>query len=174
MEELLQWLCAIYPLSPECLAHLRHIVRCRTIKKGQLLLDAGEVCENIYFIKKGLLRCYYIKKKKEVTDWFFWETDTVVAVKSYYEQKPSDEYIDSLEDSEMFYISYYELEYLFKHYLEFNVIGRVLYCKYFLLWHEQATNLRRLTADMGCCQCRRRTAADEEFRPVTCLEMGRR
>lgn len=147
MEELFQWLSAIHPLSPECSAHLRRIIRRRTIKKDQLLLRAGEVCDNIYFIKKGILRCYYLVKDRDVTDWFFWETDTVVAIDSFYDQTPSGDYIEALEDGELYYISFDDLDYLFRHYLEFNFIGRVLTNKYLRIWHRQARNLRRLSAE---------------------------
>src|SRR5215472_11931767 len=126
MEELLHWLSSIHPLSPGCLAHLRSIIRYREIKKDQLLLSAGQVCENIYFIRKGILRCYYLKKNIDITDWFFWETDTVVAIDSFYDQTPSEDYIEALEDGELYYISFKDLDYLFNEFMEFNFIGRVL------------------------------------------------
>lgn len=146
MEELLQYLSSIHPLSPECLAHLRRIIRYRKIKKRQLLLQAGEVCENIYFIRKGILRCYYLVKNVQVTDWFFWETDTVVAIDSFYDQTPGGDYIQALEDGELYYISFHELNYLFEHYPEFNFVGRMLTNKYLRIWHRQARNLRKLNA----------------------------
>jgi CRP-like cAMP-binding protein len=147
MEELLQYLASIYPLSPECMSHLRCIIRYREIRKSQLLLQAGEVCQNIYFIRKGILRCYYLVKNVEVTDWFFWETDTVVAIDSFYDQAPSGDYIEALEDGELFYISFQELDYLFNHFPEFNFVGRVLTNKYLRIWHRQARNLRKLGAE---------------------------
>jgi CRP-like cAMP-binding protein len=147
MDELIQWLCSIHPLTPECVSYLRHIIRYRRIKKDQLLLRPGEICENIYFIQKGILRCYYMKNDVDVTDWFFWETDTVVAIDSFYDQTPGEDYIEALEDGELYYISFAELNYLFHHYMEFNFIGRVLTNKYLRSWHRQARNLRRLTAE---------------------------
>lgn len=147
MEELLHYLSSIYPLSPECLAYLRRIIRDCRVKKDESLLHAGEVCENIYFIRKGILRCYYLKKGVEVTDWFFWEGDTVVAIDSFYDQTPSEAYIEALEESELYYISYHDLNYLFDHFLEFNFVGRVLTNKYLRVWHRQARNLRMLTAE---------------------------
>ena len=147
MEELLLYLSSIHPLTPECLAHLRRIIRYRKIRKNQFLLRAGEVCDNIFFIRKGILRCYYLVKDVEVTDWFFWEGDTVVAIDSFYDQTPSGDYIEALEDGELYYISFHELEYLFRHFPEFNFVGRVLTNKYLRIWHSQARNLRMFTAE---------------------------
>lgn len=147
MDELLQYLSSIHPLSPECLAYLQHNIRRRKIGKDQLLLRAGEVCGNIYFIFKGILRCYYLVRDTEVTDWFFWEGDTVVAIDSFYDQTPSGDYIEALEDADLFYISFHELNYLFDHFPEFNYVGRVLTNKYLRIWHRQARNLRKLSAE---------------------------
>jgi len=82
MEQLLFFLNAIatsegWPLSSECLSYLRKIIKARSIKEGDYLLRAGEICTNLYFIQKGLLKCYYILHENEVSDWFFGEGETV-------------------------------------------------------------------------------------------------
>ena len=35
--------------------------------KGDMILKEGEVCKNIYYIEKGLVRQFYFKKGKDVT-----------------------------------------------------------------------------------------------------------
>ena len=146
MEELIQWLCEIHPLSPECVAYLRRIIRRQKLRKNQLLLREGEICKNIYFIKKGLLRCYYVRDGVEVTDWLFSEGDTVVSINSFYDQRPGVDFIQALERCELFYITYRQLQTLFERYIEFNVVGRILTNKYLRVWHAQARNIRMLTA----------------------------
>ena len=37
--------------------------------KGEKILNEGEVCRNIYWIVKGLVRQYYYKNKKELTEY---------------------------------------------------------------------------------------------------------
>jgi CRP-like cAMP-binding protein len=150
MNDVLKFLCSIYPLTAECQAYLRSIIRKRNIKKGQILLKTGEVCRNLYFIQKGVLRCSYYIKDKEVSDWFFWQGETVVAIDSFYDQAPSEDCIQALEDCELFYISFLELEYLYEHYIEFNYIGRVLTLKYLRVFHEHVRNIRRLSATKRC------------------------
>jgi len=147
MEQLIQWLCAFHPLSPECQDDLRRIVRHRKVRKNEYLLRGGEVCKNIYFIKKGALRCFYILKEEQVTDWLFKEGDTVVSIGSFYDQMPGIDFIQAMESCEVFYISYKELEALFERHMEFNFVGRVLTNKYLRVWHGQARNMRMLTAE---------------------------
>lgn len=117
------------------------------VKKDEHLLLEGQVCENLYFIKKGLLKCYYILRDKEVCDWFFGEMETVVAVDSFYDQILSTDYIKALEQTELFYITYQELAYLYRNYSEFLAIGLVLTQKYFRVWHRQARNIRMLSSE---------------------------
>lgn len=152
MEELLSFLNVIastegWPLSAECLAYLRKIIKTRTLKEGELLLSAGEICSNLYFIRKGLLKCYYIVHQQEVCEWFFGELETVVSIGSFYDQVPGEDFIRALKDCELFYITYEELNYLYRTFVEFNVVGRVLTNKYLRIWHRQARNIRMLTAE---------------------------
>jgi CRP-like cAMP-binding protein len=151
MEELLSFLNGIssaegWPLSAGCLEYLRKTIKKRSLKCGKNLLEPGQVCKNLYFIKKGLLKCYYMVGEKEVSDWFFGEKETVVSIDSFYDQVASKDFIQALEDCELYYISYNELQYLYRTYIEFNVIGRILTNKYLRLWHQQAKNIRMLTA----------------------------
>jgi CRP/FNR family transcriptional regulator, anaerobic regulatory protein len=152
MEEILSFLDAIataqgWPLSPACLAYLRNIIKAKSLKKGDYLLSAGEVCENIYFIKSGLLKCFYLLHEVEVSDWFFGEWQTIVAIDSFYDQIASEDFIQALEACELFYITYEELAYLYRTFVEFNVVGRVLTNKYLRIWHRQARNIRMLSAE---------------------------
>jgi CRP-like cAMP-binding protein len=151
MEEVLSFLNQIassegWPLSAECLAHLRKIIKRTSLKQEELLLKAGQVCKNIYFIEKGLLRCFYMLRKMDVSDWFFGEMETVVSIDSFYDQKSSGDYIQAVEDCELLYITYDELMYMYRTFVEFNVVGRVLTIKYLQEWHRQARNIRMLTA----------------------------
>ena len=134
-------------LSTRCIRHLKKIIKKKSLKQSEHLLVAGEVCENLYFIKKGLLKCYYILRGKQVCDWFFGEMETVVAVDSFYDQVTSLDYIQALEDCELFYITYEELYSLYRKFVEFNAVGRVLTHKYFRIWHRQSRNLRMLSKE---------------------------
>ena len=152
MEELISFLNQIasaegWPLSAACLAHLPMIIKSKSVKIEEYLLKEGEVCTNLYFIQKGLLKCFYMVHDKDVSDWFFGEMEVVAAIDSFYDQTYSKDYIQALEDSELFYITYDDLQYLYKTFVEFNVIGRVLTNKYLRIWHRQARNIRMLTAD---------------------------
>jgi len=139
----LDYLHAIEPLSDGLRQHLENILKTRHVKKKEILLRPGHISCHIYFITKGLLRAYYIKNSEvEISSWFMKEGDVVVSIESFYQQKESFEYIEALEDTDLFYIEHSELEYIYKHFKEFNTIGRVLTIKYLILWAQQLRMLR--------------------------------
>jgi CRP/FNR family transcriptional regulator, anaerobic regulatory protein len=146
MDQLLAYLNAIHPLSPSLSERLQAIVCFKTLSKHAFQLKAGQVNREICFIKKGLLRCYYLKDGKEVSSWFLKEGDIIVSVESFYDQVASYEYIQALEPCELFHISYLELQSLYGEFPEFNFIGRELTVKYLKLWTRQLYNLRTHTA----------------------------
>ncbi|HMI64199.1 MAG TPA: cyclic nucleotide-binding domain-containing protein [Puia sp.] len=149
LEDLITYLCLLHPLSlPEALQErLRKIVKVKTIKKKEFLLSDGEICRHIYFIKRGLLRCYFHDEKdEEVTCWIYGEKKTVVGVMSFYTQKPGFEYIHALEKTEVFYISYDELMALYLEFPEFCFVAVTLTVEYLMFWFLQLCNFRRFGA----------------------------
>jgi CRP/FNR family transcriptional regulator, anaerobic regulatory protein len=146
MEEIFEFLSLIYPLSPTCIDYLRTVVRSRRVSKNEVILRIGDVNHHLYFIKTGALRCYYMVKDKEVSDWFFWKNETVVSIGSFYDQVPSEDCIVVQEDSELFYITKEQYDYCCNTFLEFNFVARVLLEKYLKLFHSHTRLIRKLPA----------------------------
>jgi len=152
MEQLLSFLDSIataegWPLSESCLDYLRSVVNETTVTRGAYILQPGQICRNIYFIKQGLLKCFYILHDKEVPDWFFGPGEAVVALESYYDQVPSTDYIQAVDDTQLYYISHDELNHIDRTYVEFNVVGRVLTNKYLRIWHRYSRMIRMRPAE---------------------------
>ena len=146
MVELLHFLESIHPMSDSLKQHLAVTLKEKHLAKKDYLLKAGHVSRNICFIAKGLLRCFYIKDDLEVCSWFMKEGDVIVSVESFFQQKPSYESIQALEDCLVYYITYDELQYTYRHYSEFNFIGRVMLEKYYVLSEQRLYSMRMQTA----------------------------
>lgn len=142
MIDLINILNSIHPLSYGLKEHLATVLEEKTIAKKGYLLKAGQVCTTICFIKKGLVRCFYNKDNTEVSNWFMKEGDVIISVESFFKQLPSYESIQVLEDCVMYYISYNELQFMYKNFVEFNFIGRVLTEKYYSLCEQRLFSLR--------------------------------
>ena len=74
------------------------------------------------------------------------EGDVIVSIESFYDQQKSYESIQAIEDTELFFIDFDELEYAYREFTEFNFIGRVLTIKYLKLWSRQLYSLRMRSA----------------------------
>src|SRR6476661_938682 len=142
MENLLQILNSIFPLSAELTEYLTCTLQAKEVKRKEYLLKAGHVCRHIYFIEKGLLRCFYVQAQHEVSSWFMKEGDVVIAVESFFDQRQSNEFIQALEDTSLYYISFDHLRYIYRTFLEFNFVGRELVQKYYKLSEQRLYSLR--------------------------------
>jgi len=68
-------------------------------KKGQNVLEEGEVCRAIYFINKGLCRSYYNLDGKEINTAFYFENEFVTNLKSLKTESKSEYAIEAYEKS---------------------------------------------------------------------------
>lgn len=142
MLELLQLLNTIHPLSNELEDYLTSHLTKLEIPKKRFLLKQGQISSNIYFVKKGLVRCFYLKEDKEVSSWFMSEGDVITSVESFFNQSVSYESIQTLEDSVLYSISYKDLQHAYLTFPEFNFVGRVLTEKYYRLSEQRLYSLR--------------------------------
>src|SRR5690242_10272352 len=110
MEKLLAFLQSIHPLSEELLQYLSQHLKVKHLTKRDYLLKAGHINRSICFIEKGLLRCFYHKGNLEICSWFMKEGDVIVSIESFFQQKPSYESIQALEDCTLYYIEFDELQ----------------------------------------------------------------
>ena len=77
-----------------------------TVPKKTYLLQEGEICNFEAFIIKGYIRSFYIDENGfEVILQFAIEDWWVSDIASFHDQKPSNIYIETLEDCELFILS---------------------------------------------------------------------
>ena len=142
MEKLLAYLDSIFPLSDKLIEYLSTNLKTKDLHKKDFLLRKGHISRDICFIHSGLLRCFYLIGDKEVSSWFMKEGDVIVSVESFLKQTPSYEYIQALDASTLFYITYQELQSIYTNFPEFNVIGRVLTERYYILSEQRLYSMR--------------------------------
>ena len=94
-----------------------------------------------------MLRCYYQKNDLEVSSWFMKDGDVIISVESFYLRRASYEWIQALEDCELFYITYEQLYHIYHTYPEFNFISRELHQHYYILWTQLLYAIRMKTAE---------------------------
>lgn len=66
--------------------------------KGTILVEAGKIPHECYFVLKGLVREYQFVEGTERTTAFYTESNGTVSSTSYTEQSPSSSYLECAED----------------------------------------------------------------------------
>lgn len=83
------------------------------IKRNTKLLSQDETCNKLYFISEGCIRTYYLTKQgNEKTRFIAFDGMIVSSLSSFISQQQSFEFLETLENSELLYISrvdFYEL-----------------------------------------------------------------
>lgn len=92
--------CGVFSL--EDLTVFNDLLKPKSVKKKQLLLREGEICDFEAYIVKGCLRTYYIDENgSEVILQFSVEDWWVGDIGSFHDRTPSLLYIEAMEDSEL-------------------------------------------------------------------------
>ena len=147
MEQLFAILNYLQTPPPGVLDRLSSFLTIKHLKKKEYLLKEGQTCTNLYFIEKGLLRAFYVDSKgEEVTTWFMKEGDFICSVESFYEQTPSFENIIAIEPSTVHYITYHQMQSLYKEFPGYNFHGRVLTEKYHVQFAKRMVAMIKKTA----------------------------
>ncbi|MBS5540526.1 MULTISPECIES: Crp/Fnr family transcriptional regulator [Phocaeicola] len=84
-------------LSREQIHELADILICRKFKKGERILDEGDVCRSMLYLEKGLTRQFYFKYDKDLTEHIAYEGGVVICLESYLKEEPTRLMIEALE-----------------------------------------------------------------------------
>ena len=80
------------------------------LNAGDVFLEQGSLKNNIYFIKHGLIRSYYIDKKgEEITNRLRYENQLIAAYEILFFNQAARFNFQALEKSELFVINFNEL-----------------------------------------------------------------
>lgn len=101
-------------LSNEQLSEALSYFKPMRVRKNELLLEPGKISENLFFIEQGCLRLYYSNDDQSTTRFMAFEHTFLTSIVSFISQKPSTEYIQAVEASELLVLTYSDFFYLRK------------------------------------------------------------
>jgi CRP-like cAMP-binding protein len=78
--------------------------------KNEMVLREGETCNNIYWVVKGLVRQFYYKNGKELTEYMATENSIVMCIESLFLEQPTHLQIKTIEPTVLIAIPKVELE----------------------------------------------------------------
>lgn len=96
----------------------------KEVPKNFTLVSEGQVANELYFIKKGILRLYYNNEGDYITGYIFREHLFAGSFESFLQSSPSNQYLETLEDSELLVISKEKLDVLYESIPKINTLTR--------------------------------------------------
>ena len=79
-------------------------------QRGEIILAEGEVSKDIYWVAKGLVRLFYEKNGKELTEHLAAENNIVMSIESLFREKPTHLQIMAVEPTLVFTLPRLQLE----------------------------------------------------------------
>lgn len=134
-------------VNPEEMDELvKHFIPHRFSKK-EMILAAGEFSNTAYFVAEGLVRIYYVKEGKEITNWFIKENMVFAPTYSILTGGANYSNYEALEDTIVLQIQYSVLESFYSKYHKMEHMGRKLIEAYYGAFMKKTFNVLFLSAE---------------------------
>lgn len=119
---------------------LESILVSQKYAKGEMILKEGEICRQFLYIDKGLVRQFYFKHGKEVTEHLGQEHTIVMCIESLFKEEPTKLQVEALEPTTVYALPKADLERVAMH----NVNIQILYRKML----EESLIISQIHADL--------------------------
>lgn len=119
---------------------LESILVPRKYTKGEMILREGEICEDIYYIERGLIRQFYYKNDKELTEHIGADGEIFMCIESLFKEEPTHVQVEALETTQVYCLPKRKLEHVALH----NVNIQILYRKIL----EESLIISQIHADL--------------------------
>lgn len=93
-------------LTPDDVDLLASHSQVRKFKQKKTIIAKGEICNEYYYIEKGMVRQYIISDDQEITIAIANEGCIVCSMDSFYNQKPSEHIVETIEPTTLYCLSY--------------------------------------------------------------------
>lgn len=133
-------------MTHEELDTLESILVPKKYAKGEMILKEGEVCESIYYIDKGLIRQYYYKNDKELTEHIGADGEIFMCIESLFKEEPTKLQVEALEPSVIYLIPKHKLEQVALHNVNIQILYRKILEESLIISQVHADLLRFETA----------------------------
>ncbi len=110
--------------------------------KNEVILSEGEVARNIYWVQKGLVRQFYHKNGKELTEYMAAENSIVMCIESLFKEEPSHLQIHALEPTLLYAMSKAELEAVAMRSVNIQILYRKILEESLIISQRRADMLR--------------------------------
>lgn len=122
--------CTLSPIGVDALSQMLVPLK---FQKGDIIMHEGDVCRAMYYVDRGMVRQFYYKNNKDVTEHFSFEGRICFCIESFLKQEPSRLLVEALENTVVYALPYehwhvlmmqnQEMELLYRKILEHALIS---------------------------------------------------
>lgn len=123
METFIEHIKKFGPIDHQTKEKLMNHLKLKQLPKDSFFIEAGNYCNQIGFIKKGVFRIFYLDEEgNEVTRYFLSEKQFIVDLSAFNNKTPANDTIQALTDSEIIVLKRTSLEIFPSFFKEWNNI----------------------------------------------------
>lgn len=110
--------------------------------RGDKIVDKGQICQSIFYVEKGLVREYYFKNNKEVTEYLAADGTIFMCIESLFREEPSQLIVEALEATTVYAIPKQRLEAVALHNVNIQILYRKILEESLIISQRRADMLR--------------------------------
>ncbi|CAM1364270.1 conserved hypothetical protein [Tenacibaculum sediminilitoris] len=146
MEKLIKFINRYVTLEKENLDVILPFFKRNILLKDKFIIKKEQVVTDYYFIASGGLIIYDIKDEIQFTRYFAFENEFIGDISKIRNRGRSDSYIKAIEDTELYSISYKDMETLYDRFPLWQKFGRLIWEDSFASVLYGIHNFQSLTA----------------------------
>ena len=113
-------------LSEELMLKFESILIQKQYQKDEMILEEGTISRYLYIVQKGMVRQFYYKDGRDITEHFSCEGNIATCLESLFLQQPTRLLIEALEPSTLFLLDYEKWKKLCDEFPEMNQLYRAV------------------------------------------------
>lgn len=110
--------------------------------RGERVVDEGDICDSIYYVERGLVREYYFKNKKSVTEYLAPDKTIFMSIESMFREEPSQMICEALEPTIIYALPMQRLEEVALHNVNIQILYRKILEESLIISQRRADLLR--------------------------------
>ena len=110
--------------------------------RGEKVVESGDVSDAIYYVERGMVREFYFKNNKSVTEYLAADGTIVMSIESLFREEPSKLVIEALEPTIVYALPKKRLEEVGLHNVNIQILYRKILEESLIISQRRADLLR--------------------------------
>ncbi|KIP61887.1 cyclic nucleotide-binding protein [Prevotella pectinovora] len=110
--------------------------------RGEKVVESGDVSDAIYYVERGMVREFYFKNNKSVTEYLAADGTIVMSIESLFREEPSKLVIEALEPTIVYALPKKRLEEVALHNVNIQILYRKILEESLIISQRRADLLR--------------------------------